>query len=334
MNKPILFSAMQPSGELTIGNYMGALIHWVKMQDDYNCIYCIVDLHAITEHTNIVMLSKSTLDTLALYLACGINPEKSIIFLQSHVPEHIQLYWILNCFTYYGELNRMTQFKHKFQHNKNNINVGVFNYPVLMVSDILLYQTNIVPIGKDQKQHLELSRDISKRFNAIYGKIFQIPEPFISRFSSCIMALQEPNKKMSKSDINKNNFISLLEEPNIIIKKIKYAVTDSENPPVIRYDKINKAGISNLLDILSILTKKSITQLEYEFINRNYNFLKDVVGESMSIMLKKLQNRYYYFRKNEIYLKEIIFNGSIKARIYAKKTLEKVYQAIGFLLKK
>jgi len=213
MSKPVVFSGAQPSGELSIGNYMGALRQWVKMQDDFDCIYCIVDLHAITVRQDPQQLRKATLDTLALYLACGIDPQKSTIFVQSHVPEHSQLSWALNCYTYFGELGRMTQFKDKSARYAENINAGLFGYPVLMAADILLYQTNQVPVGEDQKQHLELSRDIAARFNALYGDIFTVPEPFIPKSGARVMSLQEPTKKMSKSDDNRNNVIGLLEDP-------------------------------------------------------------------------------------------------------------------------
>ncbi|WP_016676487.1 tryptophan--tRNA ligase, partial [Yersinia pestis] len=220
-SKPIVFSGAQPSGELTIGNYMGALRQWVQMQDDYDCIYCIVDLHAITARQDPALLRKRTLDTLALYLACGIDPKKSTIFVQSHVPEHSQLSWALNCYTYFGELSRMTQFKDKSARYAENINAGLFDYPVLMAADILLYQTNQVPVGEDQKQHLELSRDIASRFNNLYGDIFKIPEPFIPKAGARVMSLQDPTKKMSKSDDNRNNVIELLEDPKSVGKKIK-----------------------------------------------------------------------------------------------------------------
>lgn len=257
-SKPIVFSGAQPSGELTIGNYMGALRQWVQMQDDYDCIYCIVDLHAITARQDPALLRKRTLDTLALYLACGIDPKKSTIFVQSHVPEHSQLSWALNCYTYFGELSRMTQFKDKSARYAENINAGLFDYPVLMAADILLYQTNQVPVGEDQKQHLELSRDIASRFNNLYGDIFKIPEPFIPKAGARVMSLQDPTKKMSKSDDNRNNVIELLEDPKSVVKKIKRAMTDSDEPALIRYDVEKKAGVSNLLDILSGVTGQSI----------------------------------------------------------------------------
>ena len=331
VNKPIVFSGAQPSGELTIGNYMGALRQWVKMQDEYDCIYCIVDLHAITVRQDPEKLRKATLDTLALYLACGIDPQKSTIFVQSHVPEHTQLSWILNCYTYFGELGRMTQFKDKSARHAENINAGLFDYPVLMAADILLYQTNQVPVGEDQKQHLELSRDVAQRFNAIYGDIFKVPEPFIPKSGARVMSLLEPTKKMSKSDDNRNNVIGLLEDPKAVAKKIKRAVTDSDEPPVVRYDVVNKAGVSNLLDILSAVTGKTIPELEAEFSDKMYGHLKTATAEAVVGMLTELQERYHRFRNDEVFLDSVMKEGAAKASQKAKATLDKVYQAIGFV---
>ncbi|MGY2797712.1 tryptophanyl-tRNA synthetase [Ewingella americana] len=334
MSKPIVFSGAQPSGELTIGNYMGALRQWVKLQDDYECIYCIVDLHAITVRQDPAQLRKATLDTLALYLACGIDPQKSTIFVQSHVPEHTQLSWALNCYTYFGELGRMTQFKDKstrYENENASITAGLFDYPVLMAADILLYQTNQVPVGEDQKQHLELSRDIASRFNALYGDVFTVPEPFIPKSGARVMSLQEPTKKMSKSDDNRNNVIGLLEDPKAVTKKIKRAMTDSEEPPVVRYDLATKAGVSNLLDILSGVTGKSIPELEAEFDGQMYGHLKGAVAEAVSGMLTELQERYHRFRNDEALLQQIMRDGAEKARARAQSTLAKVYEAIGFV---
>ena len=335
MSKPIVFSGAQPSGELTIGNYMGALRQWVKMQDDYECIYCIVDLHAITVRQDAEKLRKATLDTLALYLAVGIDPKKSTIFVQSHVPEHTQLSWALNCYTYFGELGRMTQFKDKSARyetsNSESITAGLFDYPVLMAADILLYQTNQVPVGEDQKQHLELSRDIASRFNAIYGDVFTVPEPFIPKSGARVMSLQEPTKKMSKSDDNRKNVIGLLEDPKAVTKKIKSAMTDSEEPPVIRYDIKNKPGVSNLLDILSGVTGKAIPELEAEFEGQMYGHLKGAVAEAVSGMLTEVQERFNRFRSDEAYLQQVMKEGAEKARARASVTLKKAYEAIGFV---
>ncbi|ATZ96142.1 MULTISPECIES: tryptophan--tRNA ligase [Dickeya] len=331
MSKPIVFSGAQPSGELTIGNYMGALRQWVNMQDDFDCIYCIVDQHAITVRQDPQQLRKATLDTLALYLACGIDPQKSTIFVQSHVPEHAQLGWLLNCYTYFGELSRMTQFKDKSARYEENINAGLFDYPVLMAADILLYQTNQVPVGEDQKQHLELSRDIAQRFNTIYGETFRIPEPFIPKSGARVMSLLEPTRKMSKSDDNRNNVIGLLEDPKSVVKKIKRAVTDSDEPPVVRYDLQNKAGVSNLLDILSGVTGKSIAELEQEFDGQMYGHLKGAVADAVSGMLIELQERYHRFRDDEAFLQQVMRDGAQKASARAQETLRKVYDVVGFV---
>ncbi|MXP56536.1 tryptophan--tRNA ligase [Pantoea sp. Mhis] len=331
MDKSIVFSATQPSGDITIGNYIGALRHWVQMQDDFQCIYCLVDLHAITVRQDPITLRKVTFDNLALYLACGLDPNKSIVFIQSHVPSHTQLSWILNCFTYFGELRRMTQFKEKIISYKQNINNGLFSYPVLMAADILLYQANKVPIGEDQKQHLELSRNIAKRFNAIYGNILKIPEAFIANSGARVMSLCNPIKKMSKSDSNRNNVIRLLENTNIAIKRIHQAVTDSDNPPIIRYDLKKKAGVSNLLNILSALSNKSIVQLEKEFEGRMYKDLKNAVADEISAILIEIQKRYYFFRSDENFLNQVIREGAAKAYVQSKDTLDKVYNAIGFV---
>jgi len=332
MSKPIVFSGAQPSGELSIGNYMGALRQWVSMQDDYECIYCIVDLHAITVRQDPVQLRKATLDTLALYLACGIDPQKSTIFVQSHVPEHTQLGWVLNCYTQFGELSRMTQFKDKSARYSENITAGLFTYPSLMAADILLYQTNQVPVGEDQKQHLELSRDIANRFNNLYGNVFAIPEPFIPKSGARVMSLQDPTKKMSKSDDNRNNVIGLLEDPKSVAKKIKRAMTDSEEPPVIRYDQKAKPGVSNLLDILSGVTGKAIPELEAEFAGQMYGHLKGAVADAVSGMLTDLQARYHHFRNDEALLQQIMREGAEKARARAQLTLKKAYEAVGFVV--
>ena len=333
MSKPIVFSGVQPSGELTIGNYLGALRNWVKMQDDYDCLFCIVDLHAITVRQDPQALHKASLDVLALYLACGIDPEKSTIFIQSHVPEHTQLAWILNCYTYFGEMSRMTQFKDKSARYEENVNVGLFTYPVLMAADILLYQANQVPVGDDQKQHLEITRDIANRFNALYGKkdvegnvvepVFAIPEVFIAKAGARVMSLLEPTKKMSKSDDNRNNVITLLEDPKSVVKKIKRAMTDGDEPPVVKYDPQNKAGVSNLLDILSAVSGKTIAELEAEFEGKMYGHLKTEVAEQVSGLLSELQARYHHYRQDETLLEKIFREGAEKARARAKKPLMK-----------
>lgn len=333
MSKGIVFSGTQPSGELTIGNYIGALRHWVSLQSDYECIYCIVDLHAITIRNNAKLLRNTSLDIIALYLACGINPAKSTVFIQSHVPEHSQLNWLLNCYTYFGELSRMTQFKDKSERYVDNINIGLFNYPVLMAADILLYQTNYVPVGDDQKQHIELSRNIAKRFNNIYGTIFTVPDSFIPKYGARVMSLLEPTKKMSKSDSNRNNIITLLEEPKSVEKKIKSAVTDSDKPPLVFYDPINKPSVSNLLDILEGVSGIPIAQLEKDFSGKMYSYLKETVADAVSSMLINLQKKYYAIRSDETYLNNILSVGAEKASSLASVTLARVYDAIGFINK-
>ena len=331
MSKPIVFSGAQPSGELTLGNYLGALKNWVALQAEYDCVYCIVNQHAITVRQDPQKLRKATLDTMALYLACGIDPKKSTIFVQSHVPAHAELGWALNCYTYFGELSRMTQFKDKSSRHAENINAGLFDYPVLMAADILLYQANLVPVGDDQKQHLELSRDIAMRFNALYGDIFTVPEPFIPKVGARVMSLQDPTKKMSKSDENRNNVIGLLENPKDIEKKIKRAMTDSDEPPVVRYDLKNKTGVSNLLDILTGVTGKPVTELEKEFEGKMYGHLKTEVATQVIDMISQLQTQYHQYRDDEDYLFSIMKEGAEKARAKADITLKKVYDAIGFV---
>ena len=293
LTKPIVIRVACSSGELTIGNYLGALRNWVKMQEDYECIFCVVDLHAITVRQDPVALRKATLDVLALYLACGIDPNKSTIFVQSHVPEHTQLSWVLNCYTYFGEMSRMTQFKDKSARYAENINVGLFDYPVLMAADILLYQAKSVPVGDDQKQHLEITRDIARLVLMLFMVIFSlIPEIFLGKAGARIMSLQDPDKKMSKSDDNRNNVVTLLEDPKSVAKKIKRAVTDSDEPPVVRYDVKNKAGVSNLLDILSAVTDKSVAELEKEFEGKMYGHLKTAVADEVSNLLAGLQETF------------------------------------------
>ncbi|QJC32594.1 tryptophan--tRNA ligase [Enterobacteriaceae endosymbiont of Donacia dentata] len=331
--KEIVFSAIQPTGLLTIGNYIGALSQWKKLQKKYFCIYCIADLHSLTIYQKDYILNKNILDTLSMCLACDIDPKKNIIFIQSHVPQHSQLNWILNCFTNFGALNRMNQFKEKKKLNKQNINVGLFNYPILMAADILLYKTNKVPVGKDQVQHIELVKSIAYKFNDIYGNIFNIPEKKLNDYGSCVMALLNPIKKMSKSDPNKNNIISLFDDDMMVRKKINNAVTDSDFPPNIKYNLYSKPGISNLITILANITGKSIEEIELDFINKNYNDLKTSVIYNLCIFLKNLRKKYYFYRNNEIYLKKIMFNGAKKAKKHAKITLNNVYNSLGINFK-
>ncbi|CAA0350908.1 tryptophanyl-tRNA synthetase [Alteromonas infernus] len=312
---------------------MGALKHWVSMQDDHDCLYMIVDLHAITVRQDPKQLAEACLDGLSLYLACGIDPQKSTLFLQSHVPEHAQLSWVLNCYAQMGELNRMTQFKDKSAKNENNINVGLYSYPVLQAADILLYQADKVPVGEDQKQHLELTRDIATRVNNLYGDVFKLPDPYIPDFGARIMSLQEPEKKMSKSDNNPNNFIGLLEEPKKLAKKIKRAVTDSDEQANIYFNPTEKPGVSNLLTLLSLSTGKSIKALEPEYTDKMYGHLKGDVADAVVALLEPIQARYAEIRADRAYLDDVMRQGAEKASARAAETLAKVYNAVGFIPK-
>lgn len=331
--KPVVLSGCQPSGQLTIGNYMGALKQWVAMQDDYDCLYMLVDLHAITVRQDPKKLHEACLDGLALYLACGIDPKKSTLFVQSHVPEHAQLAWILNCYTQMGELNRMTQFKDKSAKNVSNINAGLFTYPALMAADILIYQANQVPVGDDQKQHLELARDVATRMNNIYGDIFTIPEPYIPEFGARIMSLQDPTKKMSKSDDNENNFIGLLEEPKKVAKKIKRAVTDSDEQARIFFDPQEKPGVSNLLTLLSLASNIPVADLVPRYEDKMYGHLKGDVADAVVAFLEPMQARYKEIRNDQAYLNSVMKEGADKATARALPTLKNVYEAIGFIPK-
>lgn len=325
--KKRIFSGMQPSGMITLGNYLGALKNWTNLQDDYDCLYCIVDMHAITVRQDPAKLRKQCRDLLTQYLAVGLDPDKNTIYYQSHVSQHAELGWILNCFTYMGELNRMTQFKDKSAKHADNINAGLYTYPVLMASDILLYQTDLVPVGEDQRQHLELTRDIAGRFNSIYGDVFHIPEAYIGKAGAKVMALQDPTKKMSKSDENKNNTILLTDEPAVILNKVKRAVTDSDTE--IRYGE-DKPGISNLLNIYCACTGSTIAQAEQEFSGAGYGTFKTRVGEAVVAELEPVQKRVKDLEKNKDYLDEVIKKGAERAGKLAARTLTKVQKKVGF----
>ncbi|MFT4748221.1 MAG: tryptophanyl-tRNA synthetase [Congregibacter sp.] len=331
MTKPIVLSGCQPSGQLTIGNYMGALRQWVDMQNDHDCLYMLVDLHAITVRQDPKTLHQACLDGLALYIACGIDPAKSTVFLQSHVPEHAQLAWLMNCYTQMGELNRMTQFKDKSAKNVSNINAGLYSYPVLMAADILLYQANQVPVGEDQKQHLELARDIATRFNNVYGETFSIPDPYIPEFGARVMSLQDPTKKMSKSDDNVNNFVGLLEDPKKIAKKIKRAVTDSDDKARIYFDTTEKPGVSNLLSLLSCATGASVDTLVPSYEDKMYGHLKSDVADAIVALIEPIQVKYHALRDDKTELNRIMREGSEKASQRAAVTLAKAYDAVGFV---
>ena len=325
--KKRIFSAIQPSGTITIGNYFGALRNWVKLQDDYECIFAVADLHAITVRQDPAELRRRTYEVLSLYMACGLDPEQNILYVQSHVPAHAQLAWVLDCYTMFGELSRMTQFKDKSQKNADNINAGLFTYPVLMAADILLYQTDLVPIGDDQKQHLELTRDIANRFNTVYGPTFTVPEPVIRRTGARIQSLAEPEKKMSKSDPNENAVVRILDDKDTIIRKFKRAVTDSDTV-VRRAD--DKPGISNLMTIYSCVTGKGDGEIEAEFAGKGYGDFKLAVGEAVAAELAPIQERYKQYLSDKAYLEMIMKQNSEKAAYLARKTLSKVYRKVGF----
>ncbi len=325
--KQVIFSGIQPSGMLTLGNYIGALRRFSELQDQYDCLYCIVDEHAITIRQNPADLRRRCLELAALYLASGLDPEKAIIYCQSHVSAHAELAWILNCFTYMGELSRMTQFKDKSAKHGDNINAGLFTYPVLMAADILLYQTNFVPVGADQKQHLELTRDIAQRFNGVYGDVFTVPEPLITKTGARIMSLQDPERKMSKSD-PEDTFVSLLDDPDTIRRKIKRAVTDSESE--IRFDPEQKPGVSNLLSIISALTGESTDSICAELDGQGYGALKTRTADCVIAALDPLQAEFRRLIADKAYLFGVLNSSSEKAAYLAAKTLRKVQKKIGF----
>ncbi len=327
--KKRIFSGVQPSGNLTIGNYLGAIKNWTALQDDYECIYCIVDLHAITVRQVPAELRRQSLGLLALYMACGLDPHKNILFMQSHVSAHSELAWVLNCSTYMGELSRMTQFKEKSAKHNENINAGLFSYPVLMAADILLYQTDLVPVGQDQKQHLELARDIAARFNNSYSDTFKVPEPYIGQVGARVMSLQNPSAKMSKSDENVNAFVAMLDKPDDIVKKFKRAVTDSE--AAVRYDVENKPGVSNLMNIYSSVTGKTYDQIESEFEGKGYGDFKLAVGEEVKCMLEPIQCEYHRLMNEKDYLMTTLQEGRERASALAQKTLRKAYKKVGFV---
>lgn len=326
-DKKILFSGMQATGNLTLGNYLGALKNWVTLCDEYECFYSVVDLHSITIRQDPAELRKRARNLLTLYIAAGLDPKKNCLYYQSHVSGHAELSWILNCFTYMGELNRMTQFKDKAAKHADNINAGLYTYPVLMAADILLYQADVVPVGTDQLQHLEITRDIAQRFNAIYGDVFTIPEPYIGKAGARIMSLQNPDKKMSKSDENTNASIYLMDDTDTIIRKFKRAVTDSESS--IRY-RDEQPGVKNLIDIYCACTDKTPQETEAEFEGKGYGDFKLAVGESVASVLKPVQDRFHELSTDKAYIDSIIKENAQKADYYAQKTLRKVQKKVGF----
>ena len=323
----VLFSGMQATGTLTLGNYLGALKNWLTLSDEYLCFYSVVDLHSITIRQDPAELRRRARNLLTLYIAAGLDPEKNCIYYQSHVSSHAELSWILNCFTYMGELNRMTQYKDKAAKHADNINAGLFTYPVLMAADILLYQADVVPVGKDQMQHLEITRDIAQRFNAVYGDVFTIPEPYFGKTGASIKSLQNPEKKMSKSDENPNASIYLTDDADTIIRKFKRAVTDSE--ACVRYSE-EQPGIHNLIDIYCACTGKTPQETEREFDGKGYGEFKAAVGESVVDILRPLQTRYEELGEDKAYIDGMKKTTAEKAGYYANKTLRKVQKKVGF----
>lgn len=327
--KKNVFSGIQPTGVPTLGNYLGAMRNWPLLQEQYNCIYSVADLHSLTIRQEPAKLRKQTLSLVALLLACGIDPGKSLLFIQSHVSTHAELAWMLNCYTQFGELSRMTQFKDKSAKHPDNINVGLFCYPTLMAADILLYQTDLVPVGGDQKQHMELARDVAGRFNGIYGDVFRIPEPYIPKDGARIMSLQEPSKKMSKSDENVNAYILLLDDKDTILRKCKRAVTDSESEVAYRE---GKDGVNNLISIYSIVTGKTVAEVEREFAGKGYGDFKMAVGEAVAETLCPVRESYEDLLKNKDYLAKVYTEGAEKARVISGRTFGKVCKKLGLVL--
>ena len=326
-SKKRVFSGIQPTGGFTLGNYLGAIRHWGQLQDDYDCIYSVVDLHSITVRQDPKILRRQIRESAALLLACGVDPEKAILFIQGDVHQHAELSWILGCYTQFGELSRMTQFKDKSQKHPENVNGGLFTYPVLMAADILLYQTDLVPIGADQKQHLELARNIAERFNGIYGETFVVPDGYFPKVAARVMSLQDPTSKMSKSDENVNAKIMLLDDGDLIVKKFRRAVTDSGSEVRAAEDK---PGGTNLMSIYSACTGKSFEEIEREFDGQGYGDFKTAVGETVRDMLKPIQDRYQLILSDKEGLNAVLKDGAEKASVLAARTLAKVRRKVGF----
>ena len=329
VQKKRILSGIQPSGNLTLGSYLGAIKNWAALADEYDCYYMMADMHTITVRQVPADLRRNTLTQLAAYIASGLDPEKNVLFVQSHVPAHAQLGWVLDCYTMFGELSRMTQFKDKSAKNADNINAGLFTYPALMAGDILLYQADLVPVGEDQRQHVEICRDIANRFNGIYGETFKIPEPYIPKVGARIMSLTSPENKMSKSDKDPNGCVYMLEKPEDIMRKFKKAVTDSD--ACVRFDPENKPGVSNLMQIYSAATGAAFEQIEAEFAGRGYGDFKKAVGESVVEMLRPIREETERLLSDKAYLETIYRSGAERASYVANRTLGKVYKKVGFL---
>ena len=331
--KKIMLSGIKPTGDLTLGSYLGAIKNWAERAEQYDCFYFMADLHALTTRNNPADLRRRTLEQLAQYVACGLDPEKNTLFLQSHVPAHAELGWVINCYTMFGELSRMTQFKDKSAKNADNINGGLFTYPALMAADILLYQPDYVPVGDDQKQHVELTRDVAQRFNNLYGQTFKVPEPYIPKVGARIMDLLNPTSKMSKSDDVGNGRVCLMDKPEDILRKFKRAVTDSDTERCVRYDPENKPGVANLMQIYSVCTDKSFEAIEAEFEGKGYGVFKPAVGEAVVELLRPIREEAERIIRDKAYLEQIYRNGAERASAVAERTLRKVYKKVGLVQK-
>ena len=329
--KKTLLSGIQPSGNLHLGNYLGAVKNWAALPDEVNCFYFMADLHTLTVRQNPAELRRRSTTQLAQYIACGLDPEKNVLFLQSHVHEHAELGWILNCYTMFGELSRMTQFKDKCAKNADNINGGLFTYPSLMAADILLYQADYVPVGEDQKQHCELTRDIANRFNNLYGETFKVPEPYIPKVGARIMSLGNPTSKMSKSD--PTGCVFLMDSPEEIARKFKRAITDSDTERCVRYNPENKPGVANLMNIYASVTGKSFDEIESEFAGKGYGVFKPAVGDAVIETLRPIREEAERILADKAYLKQVYTDGAMKASSVARKTLRKVYKRVGLVEK-
>ena len=329
--KKVMLSGIKPTGDLTLGSYLGAIKNWAERAEQFDCYYFMADLHALTTRNNPADLRRRTLEQLAQYVACGLDPKKNTLFIQSHVPAHAELGWILNCYTMFGELSRMTQFKDKSAKNADNINGGLFTYPSLMAADILLYQPDFVPVGDDQKQHVELTRDVAQRFNNLYGETFRIPEPYIPKIGARVMDLLDPHSKMSKSDEIGNGRVCLMDSPEDIARKFKRAVTDSDTERCVRYDPENKPGVANLMSIYAAVTGKSFEEIEREFEGKGYGAFKPAVGEAVIETLRPIREEAQKIMKDKSYLSDLCRDGAERASRVAEKTLRKVYKKVGLV---
>ena len=329
--KKRMLSGIKPSGDLTLGAYLGAVKNWAERADQYDCFYFMADLHAITVRQNPADLRRRTLEQLAQYIACGLDPEKNTLFIQSHIHQHAELGWVLDCYSQFGELSRMTQFKDKSAKNADNINAGLFTYPSLMAADILLYQPDLVPVGHDQKQHCELTRDVAQRFNGVYGNVFKVPEPFIPETGARIMSLNAPDSKMSKS--MPEGCVFMMEKPEDIQRKFKRAITDSDTENCVRYDPANKPGVANLMSIYSAITGLNFEQIEAEFAGQGYGKFKPVVGDAVIEHLRPIREEATRLLKDKAYLEGVYRDGAAKASYVAEKTLRKVYKKVGFVVR-